>query len=137
MVPHDAPDLERFPRFRDALAAAQVAELEPGDAIYIPYLWWHGVQSLDRFNMLANFWWHRDPVAAAHPQGALLRATYELFRTMPPEHRRAWQSMYEYWVFGIHGDPQQHLPPAQRTTPARIDAQAIARFKQMLAELLS
>ena len=137
MVPHDAPDLEQYPRFREALLAAYSAELGPGDAIYIPYLWWHGVQSLDRLNMLVNFWWYSDPVAAAHPYGALLRATYELFRNMPAQHRRAWQRMYEYWVFEVHGDPAEHLPEAQHTAAARLDPEAIARFKQALAELLS
>jgi hypothetical protein len=41
MVELNAPDFERFPGFREALAAAMTAELEPGDAIYIPALWWH------------------------------------------------------------------------------------------------
>ena len=31
-------------------ASAQTAELEPGDAIYIPYFWWHHVRSLTGFN---------------------------------------------------------------------------------------
>jgi hypothetical protein len=137
MVPHDAPDLERYPRFRDALEAAQVGELGPGDAIYIPYLWWHGVQSLEPFNLLMNFWWHRDEIAAAYPHGALLRTTFELFRNMPPEHRRAWQKMYEFWVFHVHGDPMKDLPPAQRTAPARLDAEKIAQLKQMIGDLLS
>jgi hypothetical protein len=52
-----APDFERFPRFRDALAHALVAELEPGDAIYLPPLWWHHVESLADLNILVNYWW--------------------------------------------------------------------------------
>ena len=39
LVDFAQPDLERFPRFREAWAAAQVAELAPGDAIYLPPLW--------------------------------------------------------------------------------------------------
>ena len=59
-----APDFERFPRFRTALAAAMSAELEPGDAIYIPPLWWHHVESLEPFNLLVNYWWHAAPARA-------------------------------------------------------------------------
>ena len=36
MVDFDAPDYERFPKFKDALEMAVYADLEPGDAIYIP-----------------------------------------------------------------------------------------------------
>lgn len=136
-VPLDAPDLERFPKYRKALATAQVAELEPGDAIYIPYLWWHGVQSLESFNMLANFWWHRDEVAAAQPFGRLLRLSYELFRDVPPEHRQAWRALFDYWVFEASGDPGAHLAPEQRTEQRPLTAEAIAKFKQALAELFA
>ena len=52
-----APDHERFPRFAQALESGQQAVLEPGDAIYIPILWWHGVESLDPLNILVNYWW--------------------------------------------------------------------------------
>jgi hypothetical protein len=54
MVPLRNPDLERFPRFAEALAASQVAELTPGDAIFIPYGWWHHVEALEPFNVLAT-----------------------------------------------------------------------------------
>ena len=137
MVAHNAPDLDQYPRFRKALGAAQVGEIGPGDAIYIPYLWWHGVESLEPFNMLVNFWWYRDRVAAAHPYGALLRATYELFRNMPPEHRSSWKHMYDHWVFETGGDPAEHLPPSQRTALPDLDDEAVARFKQAIGDLLT
>jgi hypothetical protein len=47
-------DFARFPRYRAALDAAVVAELEPGDAIYIPSLWWHQVESIGALNILVN-----------------------------------------------------------------------------------
>ena len=50
-----APDFARFPKFRDALAAAVAADLGPGDAIYIPPTWWHHVESLEPFNLLVNY----------------------------------------------------------------------------------
>ncbi|WP_395406501.1 cupin-like domain-containing protein [Pseudoduganella sp. UC29_106] len=57
LVSFRAPDFGRFPRFHDALAAAQVAELEPGDALYIPTLWWHHVESIGLLNTMVNYWW--------------------------------------------------------------------------------
>lgn len=66
MVDFDAPDFARFPRFRDALATATVADLAPGDALYIPALWWHHVRSVGVLNVLVNYWWK----AAAVPPDA-------------------------------------------------------------------
>lgn len=57
MVHVTAPDLDRFPRYTSALEVAQVAELSPGDAIFIPRDWFHHVESLERFNVLVNYWW--------------------------------------------------------------------------------
>lgn len=57
MVSFRAPDFERHPRFRAALSAAQVAELEPGDALYLPTLWWHHVESIGVLNAMVNYWW--------------------------------------------------------------------------------
>ena len=54
------PDHARFPRFRAALEHARVAELGPGDALYIPTGWWHHVVSLDVCNVLVNYWWTAD-----------------------------------------------------------------------------
>lgn len=58
-----APDFVAFPRFSDALATAQVATLEAGDALYIPTNWWHHVEALDDVNILINYWWRGAPPA--------------------------------------------------------------------------
>ena len=47
LVDFAKPDFARFPRFAQALQAARVAELGPGDAIFIPSMWWHHIESLD------------------------------------------------------------------------------------------
>jgi hypothetical protein len=83
MVPLEQPDLRRYPRFQHALAAAQSAELEPGDAVYIPYFWWHHVQSLDRFNTLVNYWWDDASVQFGSPYDCLLHSFLTL-RQLPP-----------------------------------------------------
>jgi hypothetical protein len=57
MVHVTAPDFDLFPRFADALAVAQAAELLAGDAIFIPRDWYHHVEALERFNVLVNYWW--------------------------------------------------------------------------------
>ena len=48
------PDYARFPRLRQA--ELLVAELDPGDVIYIPRGWWHHVRTLD-VSISVNFWW--------------------------------------------------------------------------------
>src|SRR3546814_12778299 len=64
-------DLAAHPRFIDAMAEAQTVELEPGDAIFIPSMWWHHVEGLADFNLLANYWWRRTPAWLGQPQAAL------------------------------------------------------------------
>lgn len=135
MVSFDDPDLERFPRYREALDAALVAELEPGDALYIPYLWWHGVQSLSRFNVLTNYWWDPNRKVARYPYLEVLRLSYMLYREMAPEHRQAWRALYDYYVFQNHGDPMAALSPQHRDFERDIDRGA-AKLKQTILDLL-
>jgi lysine-specific demethylase 8 len=48
------PDFENYPKLRGV--EALVAELEAGDAIYIPRNWWHHVRTLE-LSIAVNFWW--------------------------------------------------------------------------------
>jgi len=136
MVSLDEPEFDRFPRYREALDAAFVAELEPGDAVYIPYLWWHGVQSLADFNVLTNYWWNRDEAAARHPYTMLMQLTYALYRGMRPEHRSAWRALYDHYIFESDGDPMAALAPTHRDPEQPIDRERTAGLGKAIREIL-
>jgi hypothetical protein len=131
MVDLRNPDLERYPRFRDALAAAEVAELEPGDAIYIPTLWWHHVEALDPFNILINYWWRVVPPEAGSAFEAMIHGIWSI-SALPPEQREAWRHMFEYYVFRREGDPAAHLAPEHRGILAEPDPPLRNRIRQFL-----
>jgi hypothetical protein len=111
LVSLQAPDFARFPRFRAALDAAQSAELGPGDAIYIPPLWWHHVESLQPFNVLVNYWWHDTQGDGAHADSAFDALVHGILsiRSLPPETRAAWRAFFEHYVFGEERD-LRHIP---------------------------
>jgi hypothetical protein len=54
------PDYERFPRFRGVRRLE--FEVEPGEVLYIPRMWWHQVRSLD-VSASINFWFANGGVA--------------------------------------------------------------------------
>ena len=130
MVDPRAPDFDRYPRYREALAAAETAELEPGDAIYIPYMWWHGVESLGAFNMLVNYWWN-EARPAGSPFDVLMHALL-VMRPMAPEQKAVWRAMLDHYVFGANGDPLEHLAPEHRGILAEPNAELRERMKQFL-----
>ncbi|WP_375422009.1 cupin-like domain-containing protein [uncultured Sphingomonas sp.] len=103
------PDLDRYPRFAEAMAVAQDATLEPGDAIYIPFHWWHAVDSLEPVNIFMNYWWNPATSVGGNPYDALLLALYSL-RNLPEDQRDVWRTMFDHLVFHRNGDPVAHLP---------------------------
>lgn len=113
MVRLENPDIEKYPRFADAWAQAQTAELEPGDAIYIPYFWWHHVQSLSPFNALLNYWWNDADAEQGSPFDAMLHTILAL-RDLPPAQRDAWRAMIDHFVFGEGQAAVEHLPEGAR-----------------------
>ena len=133
MVDPDAPDLARYPRFAEALAEAQVAELEPGDAIFIPPIWWHHVRAFDRFNVLVNYWWeHRSGAAFV----ALVHAM-EAVRDLPAAEKAAWRGWFDHLVFAPHADrAADHLPAAARGIMGAASASRSAKIRQFLLGML-
>jgi hypothetical protein len=127
LVSLKAPDFERFPRFRDALAAAQVADLEPGDALFIPAVWWHHVESFDAVNILVNYWWQQPSAASGErvsPTKALLHALLSI-RHLPLAHRQGWAEVFSHFVFAPQ--PATHIPENRQgvlgqLSPERVEA---------------
>lgn len=113
MVHVTKPDMGRYPRFADALDAASFAELEAGDAIYIPYQWYHHVESLDPVSILVNYWWDPARQDLGSPWDAMLHGIVSL-RGLPPDQRRAWRAAFDHYVFLANGDVSAHLPPHAR-----------------------
>lgn len=135
MVDLRQPDLERFPRFAAAMEMAQTAELEPGDAIYLPFHWWHGVDSLEPVNLLVNYWWTTRRRDMGSPYEALMFAFFAL-RPLPPEHREVWRQTFEHYIFEANGDPGAHLPPQARGILGAPTTEMLGRMRATLKQLM-
>jgi hypothetical protein len=132
------PDFARYPRFRDALAASFVAELAPGDAIYIPPIWWHQVESVGTLNILVNYWWGgaigssaggADRIAS--PTNSLMHSLLHL-KALSPELRQAWKAVFDHFVFDAGADSLAHIPPERRGVLGTQTPEEIRRLKDAL-----
>jgi len=128
LVDPEAPDLTRFPHYRDAIAAARVALLEPGDALFMPRYWWHHVTSLDPYNAMVNYWWG----GSDEPNDAFLTAMLA-FRDLPPRERDYWREMIAAYVFDERGDVLSHIPPSLRGPLGAMTPARRAALRQQLA----
>lgn len=126
------PDIAAFPNFQKAVEAAQIAELEPGDAVIYPALWWHQVEALGDLNILVNYWWNASPAFLDTPMTTLLSAMLSL-RDRPQAEKDAWRAMFDYYAFGPADRPIAHLPQAAQGPLAPLDDIGARRLR---AELL-
>ena len=135
MVDLDRVDFDSFPKFRDALKHALVADLEPGDAIYIPALWWHAVQANGPLNVLLNYWWSDAPPDAGSPMHALGHALLTMSH-LSEDKRRAWRALFDHYVFRDNGDPAAHIPPSARGIIGRTTPDVRRSLRQYLIRAL-
>ena len=129
------PDLERHPRLREALDAARTTTLEPGDAVFIPALWWHAVESLAPLNILINYWWGGTLDHSLSPYNALCHAALAISQ-LPAEKRRHWQHYFDKLVFRLDNEPGAHLPPATADLITAPDRQQVRELIRRLADTL-
>jgi len=127
------PDFERFPKFREALEHAITYELEPGDAIFIPSMWWHQVESLSAFNLLVNYWWRTTMPEMGSPMSALMHGMLTV-RDLPERQRRAWKALFDYYVFDADESVYSHIPEPGRGSLAPMDKESVRKLR---AELLN
>ena len=136
LVDLDEPDFEQFPRFATALEHAQSAVLEPGDAIYIPSMWWHHVKGLEDFNILINHWWRQCPAFMGAPHDALLHAILNI-RDLPEAQRQAWRDTFDFYVFNSSEENVRHIPADKRGVVGELDETATRTLRANLRNKLN
>lgn len=130
------PDLARFPRFAQALAQAQTVELMPGDALFIPSLWWHAVEALEPVSALVNFWWRQSPAHMDSPMNTLMLALMTL-RDLPPAQRQAWQALFDHYIFAADAQTAAHIPPEAQGVLAPITPDRARHLRSVLLNRLN
>jgi hypothetical protein len=135
LVDFQRPDYGKHPRFRDALKNAQVAEMEPGDALFIPSMWWHHVEGLSSFNVLINYWWRQSPPYMDTPVNVLNHALLTL-RDLPQAQRQAWQALFNYYIFNFDEENVAHIPEECRGVLSPMDEMKARKLRaQLLGKL--
>lgn len=138
LVDFEQPDLDKYPKFEQALAAAQVAELEAGDALFLPSMWWHHVENLDAFGVLVTHWWRDSAAFMGRPNNALMLAMLSL-RDLPLAQRQAWKAHFDYYIFNHDEDNLDHIPdvakgvlskPHDELTARKLRADLLNKLKQ-------
>jgi hypothetical protein len=131
LVQPDAPDFERFPRFREAMASAQVAVLEPGDALYLPSMWFHHVESLEPLGVLLNFWWRDAQQHMFTPLFTLLHAVLSI-RDLPAREREIWRGMFDHYIFSGGAEAMEHVPEPARGVYGELTPERLVRLRAHL-----
>ncbi len=129
------PDLERYPRFREALSLAQTARLAPGDAIYIPSMWFHHVESHDALGVLVNYWWRTAEPYMFTPLLTLLHGLLSI-RDLPEREREIWRGMFDHYLFQTEGEPMAHVPEEARGVFRKMTPERVAGLRAYLLKSL-
>lgn len=136
MVNPADPDLHRYPRFAAAMRACEIADLEPGDALFYPALWWHQVEALDGFNVMMNYWWNSVPDFVDTPMTTLLHGLLSL-RSRPDEERAAWRALFDHYLFAPPEQASAHLPSHAQGPLAPLTPAMARRLRAMVMQKLN
>ena len=136
MVDFHRPDFGAHPRFEEALRHGLVAELEPGDAIFVPSLWWHHVEGLSPFNVLVNYWWRNAPAFLGKPEDALNHALLAI-RDLPEADKSMWRELFDFYVFGNGPEVTDHIPEGARGVLGPLTAETAGQIRAFLLRSLS
>ena len=124
-----------FPLFDEIRDQALTAVLEPGDALCMPKLWWHQVESTAAFNGLVNYWWDAFSSGVDAPYTSLLLAMITIAER-PAAERRAWRAFFDHYVFRTNGHPLAHLPPEQHGLLGPLKPDNYSRIRARIMRML-
>jgi hypothetical protein len=136
MVDFSNPDFDRFPRFTEALEHALVCDMEPGDAIFIPSMWWHHVEAFSPYNILVNYWWITSKANGGSPRDALMHAMLAV-RDLPERQRDAWKKIFDHYVFEADESVVDHIPEPARGCLAPLDEKTALALREELLKRLT
>ncbi|GHG06744.1 cupin-like domain-containing protein [Thalassotalea marina] len=139
LVDINNPDFERYPLFEEALDHAYFAELAPGDAIFIPMLWWHHVESLDKVNALINYWWNGASAVNAVAPSAIdsLNIALLAMRNLNLEQRNSWRHLFDHYLFKQGVEPTSYIPEHQQHLLGNLSDDYVEKVRQYFANKLS
>ena len=130
------PDFEKHPRFREALEHGRVCDMEPGDAIWLPSMWWHHVEAFSAFNILVNYWWISSLGNSGAPRDALMHAILSV-RDLPEHQRAHWKKVFDHYVFSADETVYEHIPEPGRGCLAPLDDAAAKTLRENVLKRLS
>ena len=135
LVDSTNPDLQRYPKYKEAMQNAIVFDVQAGDAVFIPSMWWHHVESLEPFNVLVNYWWRTTPAYLGAPANALLNSLLSM-RDLPQDQKQIWKALFDYYVFGDQENKFEHIPEQARGVLSSLDFDKAQAIKAQLQKFL-
>lgn len=128
------PDPARYPRFEKARERAVTVNLQPGDALFLPKLWWHQVEAKAPVNVMLNYWWDATATGPDTPSLSMLHAMIAIAER-PEAERMAFRAFFDHYVFRTEGHPLAHLPEDKRGVLGNLKAN-YGQIRAMLVRAL-
>jgi len=130
-----APGDSQYPRFEKARARALTADLGPGDALYVPKLWWHQVEATEPVNVLVNYWWDGFSAGPDAPFTTMMLAMIAIAER-PPAERAAWRAFFDHYVFRPDRHPLEHIPAEKHGILGPLRGGNYGRIRAMVMQIL-
>ncbi len=136
LVDFHQPDFAKYPKFKKAIEHGVVAELSPGDALFLPSMWWHHVEGLSKFNLLINYWWQTSNPHMGAPMDAMMHALLNI-KSLPPEQKKAWLEMFKHYVFNDDPNNLAYIPEKSLGLLNPISEKSSRQIRSMLLNKLN
>lgn len=133
MVDINTPNFVTYPKAEEALRQAVVVDLEPGDVLVYPALWWHQVEALDDVNIMLNYWWNELPEFVDDPMSTLLHGMLSL-RHRSNEEKAAWLALFKFYIFDEADNATEHLPAQHKGLLAEPNEKTVRRLRSKVLQ---